>query len=197
MKRTLVLTVGAGLLALGATGCAREHGDAPPGQHEPGGTRDNAGNAATARASGANRPLGSAEAPDAWVDLERTDPAALYERYDAGGEDLDPGAGPRSDVLGTVTNVSENALQIRPEQGPPVRLQLDDTAQVTLAGNLVASSEIRPGAEVRASYRQSDGKQVLDQLELLQLPEQGRGLFQPQLQPPGATNAQPPSGQQR
>ncbi|WP_373048954.1 hypothetical protein [Vulgatibacter sp.] len=189
MRRTLVLVVGALVLVA----CSREHGAAPKGTFAPGGPIDNRGNAATSRALGEERPLGSAEAPAAYVDVEEAQPWQLYERYDAGGAQLDPSASALEEVSGRVVGVSEDQLRIQPEQGQPISLRLESPSQVTLGGSLMAPDQLEQGAEVRASFVVEEGQPVANDVAVLSTPGEGFGLRDPQLAPGG--EAARPDGQ--
>lgn len=191
MKRTLVLSAISGVLVAGAGCAANEHGDAPRGQHAPGGTWDNAGNAATSRALGED--VGG-EAPVAA--LERDSPPAAI--FDAGAQSLRPLTGrEQGEVVGRVTALEDGSMRVQPEQGPSVHLQFEDFSQVMLGGSLVSESSLRPGAEVRASYVLNDGRRTANDVAVLSTPDLGRGMFQPQLQPPGVTPGQPAPDPQR
>ena len=89
----------------------------------------------------------------------------LHDRFDAG--DLDASAGRMEGVIGRVVAVDEEQVRIVPTQGPAVALQLDPGARITLEGTLVSAVAVEEGAQVRASFRTDEGRQVADEIELL------------------------------
>lgn len=148
--------------------CSAEHGRAPKGQYEPGGSLDERGNAATSRALGGG--MGSAEPPGGWVEWvgdERGDPARVSDRYDSGGAALDPGAGPIESLTGQITGVEGDTVQIQPEEGEPISLRLDENPEITLQGSLVSREALAPGTKVLASYRIDEKQPVANTLELV------------------------------